>query len=89
MTRPVRAAGELLGIDPLHVANEGKAVIGVRARERPTAVLAALRRHPLGAHAAVIGDVRRRAARRRRARHRASAGGCSREPEGELLPRIC
>ena len=43
----VRAACEVLGIDPLLVANEGKAVIGVRpgAADR---VLAALRGHPLG-----------------------------------------
>ena len=45
---PVRAASELLGIDPLHVANEGKAVLGVRP-EAADAVLAALRAHPLGA----------------------------------------
>lgn len=53
---PVRAAGELLGIDPLHVANEGKAVLGVRAGA-VDAVLAALRAHPLGRDAAVIGEV--------------------------------
>jgi hydrogenase expression/formation protein HypE len=47
-------ASELLGIDPLHVANEGKAVIGVRP-EAVEAVLRVLRDHPLGARAAVIG----------------------------------
>ena len=54
VTPAVRAAGELLGIDPLHVANEGKAVLGVRA-EAADAVLAALRAHPLGRDAAIIG----------------------------------
>lgn len=49
-----RAAAELLGIDPLHVANEGKALLGVRA-EAVEAVLAALRAHPLGREAAVVG----------------------------------
>src|SRR5581483_1031909 len=49
-----RAASELLGIDPLHVANEGKALIGVRP-ELAERVLGALREHPLGKKAAIIG----------------------------------
>jgi hydrogenase expression/formation protein HypE len=52
--KEVRAAAELLGIDPLHVANEGKAVIGVRP-EQADAVLAAVREHPLGRDAAIVG----------------------------------
>lgn len=52
-----RAAAELLGIDPLIVANEGKALLGV-APDAVAAVLAALRAHPLGARAACIGRVR-------------------------------
>jgi len=50
----VRAAAELLGIDPLQVANEGKALVGVRARSAER-VLAAVREHPLGRDAAIIG----------------------------------
>jgi hydrogenase expression/formation protein HypE len=50
----VRAAAELLGIDPLHVANEGKAVIGVRP-EFAERVLGAVREHPLGREAAIVG----------------------------------
>jgi hydrogenase expression/formation protein HypE len=50
----VRAASELLGIDPMHVANEGKAILGVRP-DVADAVLQALRQHPLGRHAAMIG----------------------------------
>jgi hydrogenase expression/formation protein HypE len=51
-----RAAADILGIDPLGVANEGKALLGVEADAvRP--ILAALRAHPLGAKAAVIGRV--------------------------------
>jgi hydrogenase expression/formation protein HypE len=56
MSPAARAAAELLGIDPLIVANEGKAVLGV-AREASAAVLAALHAHPLGRDAAVIGEV--------------------------------
>lgn len=49
-----RAAGELLGIDPVNMANEGKLVLGVRARSADR-VLDALRAHPLGRNAAIIG----------------------------------
>ena len=53
---PVRAACEFLGLDPLHVANEGKLVAIVPA-ESANAVLAAMRATPEGAEAARIGDV--------------------------------
>jgi hydrogenase expression/formation protein HypE len=53
----VRAACELLGIDPLYVANEGK-LVAVVAPESADAALAALRAQPLGADAADIGEVR-------------------------------
>lgn len=83
----VRSAAELLGIDPLHVANEGKALIGVRP-EAVERVLAAVLAHPLGRDAAVIGTC---------VAERAGAvildTGFGRrllsEPEGEILPRIC
>ena len=58
---PVRAevagACDLLGIDPLYVANEGKLVAVVDPAEA-TAALGALRSHPLGAEAAAIGEIR-------------------------------
>lgn len=52
----VDAACEFLGLDPLYVANEGK-LVAVCARADAAALLAALRAHPLGANAAVIGEV--------------------------------
>jgi hydrogenase expression/formation protein HypE len=52
----VRGACELLGLDPLHVANEGKLVAIVEASAAEQ-VLAAMRRHPLGRQAEVIGAV--------------------------------
>ena len=52
----VAAACELLGLDPLNVANEGK-LVAVMAPEGAGAVLAAMRSHPLGADAAIIGDI--------------------------------
>ena len=52
----VAGAGEILGIDPLYVANEGK-LVAVVAPEAADDALAALRAHPLGREAAVIGEV--------------------------------
>ena len=83
----VRAASEMVGIDPLLVANEGKAVIGVRTRSADR-VLAALRGHPLGRDAAVVAT----AIAERPGTVILDTGFGKRilaEPEGELLPRIC
>ncbi|MBL0212341.1 MAG: hydrogenase expression/formation protein HypE [Myxococcales bacterium] len=83
----VRAAGELLGIDPLLVANEGKAVLGVRAAVAD-AVLDAIRAHPLGRSAAIVGEC----VAERPGNVIVDTGFGRRllvEAEGELLPRIC
>jgi len=83
----VRAVGELLGIDPLHVANEGKALLGVRA-ENAEHVLDTLRAHPLGSGAAIIGTC----VAERPGSIVLDTGFGRRllaEPEGEPLPRIC
>lgn len=53
---PVRAASELLGLDPLYVANEGKLVAIVEAEDAED-VLRAMRAHPQGREAAIIGQV--------------------------------
>ena len=53
----VNGACEILGIDPLYVANEGKLVAVVPAGETDAA-LAAMKSHPFGADAAVVGEVR-------------------------------
>ncbi len=83
----VRSAAEMLGLDPFHIANEGKAIIGVRAAAAD-AVLAALRAHPLGSEAAIVGECI--------AEHAGRVvldTGLGRrlmaEPDGEPLPRIC
>ncbi|MCX6544808.1 MAG: hydrogenase expression/formation protein HypE [Acidobacteria bacterium] len=83
----VRAACDLLGIDPLVVANEGKALVGVRA-DAAGRVLAAIRRHPLGVDAAIVG----RCIEQHVGAVILDTGFGRRmlaEPEGELLPRIC
>jgi hydrogenase expression/formation protein HypE len=83
----VRAVGELLGIDPLVSANEGKAVLGLRP-DRAATVLDAVRSHPLGRNAAIVGEC----VAERPGFVVLDTGFGSRllaEPEGELLPRIC
>jgi hydrogenase expression/formation protein HypE len=52
----VRGACELLGLDPLYVANEGK-LLAVVPRGDVDELLTVMRRHPLGRNAAVIGEV--------------------------------
>ena len=84
----VTAACEMLGLDPLFIANEGKMVAIVPA-QRAEQVLAAMRASPYGREAAVIGRVV--------GEHpgmvlaRTSVGGTRVVdlPAGELLPRIC
>jgi len=56
MRPPVVAACELLGLDPLYVANEGK-LIAICPQDKVPALLEAMRAHPLGSDAAIIGEV--------------------------------
>ncbi len=85
---PARHAADMLGLDPLEVANEGKVVTVVRSEAVETA-LAALREHPLGRDAKAIGRVGNE-----------QDGVCElhtliggrrvlSKPYGEQLPRIC
>ena len=53
----VNGACEILGIDPLYVANEGK-LLAVVPEDEAEAALAAMRAHPQGADAAVVGEIR-------------------------------
>lgn len=89
---PVRAtvagACDLLGIDPVYVANEGKLIAIVPAEQTEPAI-DALRDHPLGADAAVIGEIRAEPAGT--VVMRTSMGG-TRVVDmlvGDPLPRIC
>ena len=52
----VRGACEILGLDPLTIANEGK-LLAIVAPDKAAAALAAMRSHPLGHEAAIIGSV--------------------------------
>jgi hydrogenase expression/formation protein HypE len=86
--RSVRGACELLGIDPLHVANEGKLIAAV-AESAVSDALAAMRNHPIGCEACVIGEV---TANRPGSVIAETVLGSQRIvtlPVGEQLPRIC
>jgi hydrogenase expression/formation protein HypE len=84
----VEAACELLGLDPLNIANEGK-LIAVCAAADAERLLAAMRAHPLGREAAAIGRVTEDAhcfvQMKTRFGGRRMVDGLS----GEQLPRIC
>ncbi len=84
----VRGVCSILGLDPLFVANEGKLLAFV-APEAVEAALAAIRRHPLGVNAAVIGTVE--VAPSGRVRMETTVGGLRAVEmlSGEQLPRIC
>lgn len=83
---PVRGACELLGFDPLFVANEGCAALFVAPADVPAA-LAILKRHPATAQAVAIGEV----SAGRGVSARTALGTVRRlaPPSGEQLPRIC
>ena len=85
---PVRAACELLGLDPLYVANEGK-LVAIVAQEAAHLALAALRSHRYGREAAVIGRVKESHPGRVVLRTALGARRLVDMLVGEQLPRIC
>jgi len=90
LSRAVRGASEILGIDPLYMACEGKAVVVAPARKAGQ-FLQEIRRSPLGRKAAVIGEVQDKVGKPGELLLRTESGGLRLlEPlTSELLPRIC
>lgn len=84
----VQSACELLGLDPVYVANEGKAVFLV-APDAADRVLEVLHDHPLGREAALIGQVTSEHKRMLIARTAMGANRVIAMQIGEQLPRIC
>lgn len=84
----VRAACELLGLDPLFVANEGK-MLAIVPPAQADAALAAMRAHPLGANAARIGEVVADHPGMLVERTQIGARRVVTMQIGEQLPRIC
>jgi hydrogenase expression/formation protein HypE len=85
---PVAGACEMLGLDPLYVANEGK-LVAVVAPEKAHAVLAAVRAHELGGQAAIIGEVVQPSEAPVTMQTRIGGRRVVDMPVGEQLPRIC
>jgi hydrogenase expression/formation protein HypE len=84
----VQSACELLGLDPVYVANEGKVVFFV-APEAADHALQVLRAHPLGREGARIGQVTAEHKRMLVARTAMGANRVIATQIGEQLPRIC
>jgi hydrogenase expression/formation protein HypE len=84
----VRGACELLGLDPLYVANEGKMVLFM-APEKKEEVLAILKGDPLGKESAVIGQVVNEHPGLAVLKTTIGGSRIIDLPAGELLPRIC
>lgn len=86
----VRGACELLGMDPMFVANEGKVVVFVAAGQGDRA-LQALRKHPLGVHGVRVGRVTGESSGSSVLLVRTAIGGSRRLelPLWDPLPRIC
>ncbi len=88
ITDPVQGACEILGFDPLYVANEGKLIAFVSAADADR-VLDTMRRHPLGKKAAIIGEVVSDHPALVIMKSRISGTRVVDMMSGEQLPRIC
>jgi len=88
VSREVRGACELLGLEPLTIANEGKLIVICR-RVEAEAVLAAMKRHPLGKDARIIGEVMEKPAGMALLHTTIGGERIIDMPTGEDLPRIC
>jgi len=84
----VHAACEMLGLDPLHVANEGRLVAFITSNDAERA-LEIFRRHEVSASAAVIGRVAEKSAPLVIIKSAIGASRILDMPSGEQLPRIC
>lgn len=84
----VRGACEILGLDPLYVANEGK-MLAIVAREKADDVLAEMKAHPLGAESAIIGEITDEHPGKVFLRSRIGGMRVVDMISGEQLPRIC
>jgi len=84
----VQALADILGLEPMYAANEGK-VVSVVAAEQAEAALAILRGHPLGAEAAIIGSVQPGDPGRVVMATRAGGTRIVGMLTGDQLPRIC
>jgi hydrogenase expression/formation protein HypE len=86
---PVHAACEMLGLDPLCIGNEGKAIIGV-VPALAEEVLLAVQKHPEGSEAAIIGEVKSKNELKNVVLETLMGGKrIIDSPAGDPVPRIC
>ena len=88
VSKSVKATCEILGLDPLYIANEGKVVLIVD-NKKADSILKRLRRHPLGKQAQIIGEIANNP--KKRVCLNTSVGGrrVIDMLTSEILPRIC
>jgi len=84
----VRSACDMLGLDPVYVANEGKMVV-IAAPEKSEQILEAMRSHKYGRESAIIGEVTAKNPGRVIMKTILGASRIIDMLSGELLPRIC
>ena len=86
--KSVRALCEILGFDPLYMANEGK-LIAIVSKDSAGRILSKMKRHPLGKDARIIGAVEKEKDRRVYLKTRSGGSRILDMVTGEQLPRIC
>ncbi|MEW5951810.1 MAG: hydrogenase expression/formation protein HypE [Elusimicrobia bacterium] len=88
VSTPVKSACDMLGIDPIYAANEGKAVIFISEKSAKNA-LNSMRKHKYGKKSAIIGKVSSKRGGKVWIKTSIGAERMITMPEGEQLPRIC
>jgi len=84
----VYAASELLGLDPLYIANEGKIIVVV-SKDSASRILRIMRNDKLGRDARIIGEVVKKYSGKVILKTKVGGSRIVDMPQGELLPRIC
>ena len=88
ISEEVKAAAEILGLDPLYIANEGK-LIAIVGSDKAGAILSEMKKHPLGKDAAIIGEVKETNSGRVIMKTSIGSKRIVDMISGEQLPRIC
>ena len=84
----VRGMSEILGLDPLYLANEGK-LVAIVPQQYAQALIKVMRSHPAGEHSAIIGRVTATPAKRVSLKTTFGSNRIIDTLVGEQLPRIC
>ena len=84
----VRSLCEILGLDPMYIANEGK-LVAIVAEEDVEKILNIMKSHPMGKDAAIIGTVTDSSQGKVYVKTEIGGTRILQMPAGELLPRIC